>query len=108
VDQNAGPVLVTVEYHVAPEHREAFLEALVALARQRRRDGGYNWNVFEDTERPERIIETWLSDTWLDHLRQHRRFTRADRAIEQRVQQLAREPIRVTHYIAARPQHRAD
>jgi MFS family permease len=108
VDQNAGPVLVTVEYHVAPEHREAFLEALVALARQRRRDGGYNWNVFEDTGHPERIIETWLSDTWLDHLRQHRRITRADRAIEQRVQQLAREPTRVTHYIAARPQHRAD
>jgi MFS family permease len=108
VDQNAGPVLVTVEYHVAPEHREAFLTALVPLARQRRRDGGYNWNVFEDTERPERIIETWLSDTWLDHLRQHQRFTRADRASEERVQQLAREPPRVTHYIAARRQRRAD
>jgi MFS family permease len=108
VDQNVGPVLVTVEYHVAPEHREAFLAALVRLARGRRRDGAYDWNVFEDIAQPERIIETWLSDTWLDHLRQHRRFTQADRAVEERVQRLAREPPRITHYIAARPQRSAD
>jgi MFS family permease len=103
VDQNAGPVLVTVEYHVAAENREAFLAALAPLARERRRDGAYGWNVFEDTEHPERIIETWLSDTWLDHLRQHRRITRADRTVEERVQRLAREPPRIAHYIAARP-----
>jgi len=102
-DQNAGPVLVTVEYHVAAENREAFLAALVALARERRRDGAYDWKVFENAAHPGRIIETWLSDTWLDHLRQHRRFTRADRAVEERVQRLAREPPRVAHYIAARP-----
>ena len=102
-DQNAGPVLVTVEYHVAAENREAFLAALVPLARERRRDGGYDWNVFEDTAHPERIIETWLSDTWLDHLRQHQRFTRADRTVQERVQRLAREPPRIAHYIAARP-----
>jgi len=96
-------VLVTVEYRVAAENREAFLAALVPLARERRRDGGYDWNVFEDTAHPERIIETWLSDTWLDHLRQHQRFTRADRTVEERVQRLAREPPRIAHYIAARP-----
>ena len=103
MDQNAGPVLVTVEYRVAAENREAFLAALVPLARERRRDGGYDWNVFEDTAHPERIIETWLSDTWLDHLRQHQRFTRADRTVQERVQRLAREPPRIAHYIAARP-----
>ena len=107
VDQNAGPVLVTVEYHVAAENREAFLAALVPLARERRRDGAYDWNLFEDTEHPERMIETWLSDSWVDHLRQHRRFTRADRAVEERVQRLAREPPRITHYIAVRPQRSA-
>jgi MFS family permease/quinol monooxygenase YgiN len=104
VDEDAGPVLVTVEYHVPPEHREAFLTALVPLARQRRRDGGYEWNVFQDSAHPERMLETWLVDSWLEHLRQHHRITRADRAIEERVQRLAREPPRITHYIAARPQ----
>jgi hypothetical protein len=108
VDQDAGPVLVTIEYHVAAENREAFLAALVPLCRERRRDGAYDWNVFEDTAHPERMIETFLTDSWLDHLRQHRRVTRADRAVEERVQRLAREPPRITHYIAARPKGSAD
>ena len=108
VDQYAGPVLVTIEYHVAAENREAFLAALVPLCHERRRDGAYDWNVFEDTTHPERMIETFLTDSWLDHLRQHQRVTRADRAAEERVQRLAREPPRVTHYIAARPRGSAD
>jgi hypothetical protein len=108
VDQDAGPVLVTIEYHVAAENREAFLAALVFLCRERRRDGAYDWNVFQDTAHPERMIETFLDDSWLDHLRQHRRVTRADRAVQDQVRRLVREEPRVTHYIAARPQRSAD
>ncbi|MBV9725018.1 MAG: MFS transporter [Gammaproteobacteria bacterium] len=103
VDQDAGPVLVTVEYHVTAEHREAFLRAIVPLARERRRDGAYEWDIFQDAAHPERMIETWLVDSWLEHMRQHRRITRADRTVEERVRRLAREPVRITHYIAARP-----
>ncbi|HEY6823028.1 MAG TPA: MFS transporter [Steroidobacteraceae bacterium] len=103
VDADAGPVLVTVEYHVAAEHREAFLNAIVPLARERRRDGAYEWDIFEDSAHPERMIETWLVDSWVEHMRQHGRVTRADRAIEERVRRLAREAPRITHYIAARP-----
>jgi len=104
LDKEAGPVLVTVEYHVAPENREAFLAALVPLAPQRQRNGAYDWNVFQDTSQPERMIETFLSDSWLDHLREHGRVTRADRAVEEQAKRLAREPPRITHYIAVRSQ----
>jgi quinol monooxygenase YgiN len=107
VDKDAGPVLVTIEYHVAAEHREAFLAAIVPLAYERRRDGAYDWNLFQDTAQPERMIETFLSDSWLDHLRQHHRVTRGDRAAEDEARRLAREPPRITHYIAVRPQPRA-
>ena len=102
VDEDAGPVLVTVEYHVSAEHREAFLNAIVPLARERRRDGAYEWDIFQDSAHPERMIETWLVDSWSEHMRQHGRITRADRAIEERVRRLAREAPRITHYIAAR------
>jgi MFS family permease len=104
VDQDAGPVLVTVEYQVAAEHREQFLQALRPLARERRRDGAYDWKVFHDSADPERMLETFLIDTWIEHLRQHQRVTRADRAVEERVWRFAREPPRITHYIAARPE----
>jgi MFS family permease len=103
VDEDAGPVLVTVEYHVAPEHREAFLSAIGPLARERRCDGAYEWDIYQDAAHPERMIETWLVDSWLEHMRQHTRITHADRAVEERVQRLARDPPRITHYIAARP-----
>ncbi|HUO19149.1 MAG TPA: MFS transporter [Steroidobacteraceae bacterium] len=101
VESDAGPVLVSVEYHVEPKDRAAFLAALTRLARTRRRDGAYRWGVFEDTAHPGRFLETFLVDSWLEHLRQHERVTRADRALEDRVRAFTREAPRVTHYISA-------
>jgi MFS family permease len=108
VEADAGPVLVTVEYDVSPENREAFLAALARLAHERRRDGAYAWDVFQDVTHPERILETFLLDSWLEHLRQHRRVTKSDRIVEEHVQALARVTPRITHYIGAevRPQVR--
>ena len=43
-----------------------------------------------------------ILDSWLEHLRQHRRVTKADRALEQAVLAFLRHPPTVTHYVAAR------
>ena len=91
----------TVEYHIDPKNREAFVAALTRLARTRRRDGAYSWGVFQDTAHAGRFLETYLVVSWLEHLRQHERFTLADRALEDRVRALLREAPRITHYIAA-------
>jgi MFS family permease len=100
VQEDAGPVLVTVEYRVSAEHRDQFLAALAHTAGERRRDGAFSWQVFQDIAHPERILETFLVDSWLEHLRQHQRVTKADRSIEERVRGLLREAPRVTHYVA--------
>jgi hypothetical protein len=47
------------------------------------------------------MLETFLVDSWLEHLRQHQRVTKADRAVEDQVLRLTQEKPRVTHYIAA-------
>jgi len=101
VEQDAGPVLVTVEYRVAHAHRAEFLAALARREHERRRDGAYAWNTFQDTAHPERILEIFMVDSWLEHLRQHQRVTVADRAAEDLVRRLTLEPPRVTHYIGA-------
>lgn len=101
VEADAGPVMVTVQYQVAVENRGAFLAAMSRFARERKRDGAYAWGVFEDTARPGRMLETFLVDSWLEHLRQHQRVTKADRAVEDQVLRLTQEEPRVTHYIAA-------
>ena len=101
LERDVGPVLVTVEYQVAREHLAELLALLEQIGRERRRDGAFSWRVFQDAAHPERVLETFLSDSWLEHLRQHQRVTKADRLVEQRARLLLREPPRVTHYLAA-------
>ena len=102
IAQDRGPVLVTVEYRINPHDRAAFLKALARLERQRRRDGAYAWGVFEDAAEVGRIIETFLVELWMEHLRQHERVTNADRVVQQAVHRFHLHGApKVTHYIAA-------
>ena len=41
-------MLVTVECDVLASSREHFLEAFDRLSAERRRDGAYDWGIFED------------------------------------------------------------
>ncbi len=104
VGHDQGPVLVTVEYRVDPPNREAFLAALQRLAQERRRDGAYAWGVFEDAANEGRFLETFLLDSWLEHLRQHERVTNADRMVQDAVHRFQTDGTpKVTHFIAAEP-----
>jgi quinol monooxygenase YgiN len=102
IEQDRGPVLVTVEYRVDPRNREAFLEALAGLEQERRRDGAYAWGVFEDAADQGRMVETFLVESWTEHMRQHERVTEADRLLQEAVRRfdLSGSP-KVTHFIAA-------
>jgi MFS family permease len=96
-----GPVLVTVEYQVVREREAEFVQAMNEYARIRRRDGGYRWGIFRDTETANRFLETFLVNSWAEHLRQHERQTQSDEALEQRIRTcIAIEP-KVHHLIAA-------
>jgi len=103
VEDDRGPVLVTVEYRINLKDREAFLTALERLAHERRRDGAYSWGLFEDTAEEGRFLETFLVESWLEHLRQHKRVTNADRVLQEHVHHLVRDKPKVTHLIAAKP-----
>jgi predicted MFS family arabinose efflux permease len=102
IESDVGPVLVTVEYVINPNDRKHFLAALDRLAPERRRDGAYAWGVFEDSAKPGRFVETFLAESWLEHLRQHERVTKADQLLEERVLRFAIGTPKVTHFIAAR------
>ena len=104
IEQDRGPVLVTVEYRISPQDREAFLLALEKVGSERRRDGAYRWGVYEDTAEQGRFVETFVVASWIEHLRQHERVTNADRLQEEVVLRFhsAGEP-KVTHFIAAEP-----
>jgi len=102
IEHDEGPVLVTIEYRIDQSNRAAFLAAIAKLANERRRDGAYAWGIFEDAADPGRYLETFLVESWLEHMRQHERITNADRLSQEAVQKFQLEGApKVTHFIAA-------
>ena len=79
VEHDSGPVLVTIEYRIAPDRVSDFFAAIQEMRRIRRRDGAIHWGVYEDTAQPGTVVETFTVESWLEHLRQHDRVTNADR-----------------------------
>ena len=93
--------MVIVEYRIDIKHRRDFLAAIDRMSAERRRDGAYAWGVFEDAAEPGRFVETFLVESWLEHLRQHARVTQADRVLQDRVEALLLQPAKITHLITA-------
>jgi hypothetical protein len=102
IEKDRGPVLVTVEYQIDATDRTPFLQALAKLSDQRRRDGAFEWSVFEDAAAPGRFVETFLISSWIEHLRQHDRVTQEGRMLQEATQAFHRGSSipRVSHLIA--------
>lgn len=58
--------------------------------------------LYRDTEHPGHYIETFIVESWVEHLRQHERVTSADRELEENVRRFESKPIKVRHFIYAR------
>ncbi len=102
-----GPVLVTVEYEIEAKDSDEFLAALEEFSRVRRRDGASRWGIYHDTEHPTRYLETFIVESWVEHLRQHTRLTQADREAEERLHRFVAKPTRARHFIYARRKSRS-
>lgn len=104
-ERDCGPVLVTVEYTVALEQRDAFLRLMQALGKSRRRDGAVQWGVMEDTEQPGTYLEYFVVASWLEHLRQHERVTHDERRLQEQIlaQLRGHATPRVRHFVGGAP-----
>jgi len=97
-----GPAVTIVEYRINPKTADEFLRAMKEMRRIRQRDGAIRWNLLRDTADPQRYLESFVTESWADHLRQHERVTAENREVEQRAQafHLGPEPPKITHLIA--------
>ncbi len=97
-----GPVLITVEYLVNSNQAQLFVQAMHDLSRSRRRDGAIRWGLFYDVAEPDRFVETFIVESWAEHLRQHERATASDRVAQEQVRVFLRDvPATITHLIYA-------
>jgi MFS family permease len=96
-----GPVLVTVEFFIAPENVPAFRDLMHQLREQRLRDGARRWRLYHDMEDPERFVELFRLDSWADHLLQVERLTVDDLRVRSAVFALHKGPEkpRARHYL---------
>jgi quinol monooxygenase YgiN len=86
VADDAGPVMVTVEYQIDPVQAEAFAEVMQRTRRARLRQGALSWGLFRDVAVPGRYVEYFVDENWLEHRRRLERFTAFDAGLrEQRL-----------------------
>ncbi|HYR37484.1 MAG TPA: MFS transporter [Burkholderiales bacterium] len=104
LEPDAGPVLVTIEYQVQPEKRAEFVAAMRDVREMRRRNGAFFWELFHEAAEPTRYVETFMDESWVEHLRQHERVSVADREIQHRANRFLVKgaSTKSTHWLADR------
>jgi MFS family permease len=80
-----GPVLILIEYEIEPDDEDRFLAALERLRPIRLRDGAVRWGLFHDAANPQRYVENFLVESWVEYLRQRERLTMNDTAVIEKV-----------------------
>lgn len=102
VAHDRGPVLILIEYRIEKKDRPGFLDAMRHLAGERRRDGAFSWGLAEDASDPERIVEWFMVESWAEHMRQHKRVSKADADLQKTVLAFHKGPAepRVSHHLA--------
>jgi MFS family permease len=103
-----GPVLVTIEYRVRLQDYDAFARAIHLMRSLRMRDGAIRWGVFQDIAQPERFVETFVIESWLEFLRVRERLTASDRSVRDQVRSFhqGNVPPLVSYMIYARERER--
>lgn len=100
VPNDAGPVMVTIEYDVRPDARDAFIAEMRELGRLRRRDGAFAWECSFDIRNRSLAVEAFQVESWLEHLRQHERQGPQFHRLQERVRALCGQPPRARHYVS--------
>ena len=102
VSHDVGPIIIQVAYLIKEEDRSRFLGAIHQMQPARKRQGAYNWGVYEDVAQPGRFIEHFMENSWADHLRHHERVSGEDQAVQETVYGFHRGDDRpdVMHFIA--------
>jgi len=97
-----GPVMVTIEYLIEPARTAEFVTAMQDMRRMRQRDGAFFWELFQDAADSARFVECFMTESWVEHLRQHERVTVADRGIQERINafHVGGERPRASHLLA--------
>ncbi len=90
LSQRTGPILITIEFDISEADIPAFLEAMAARRRIRKRDGARRWSLLRDLEQPNIWTEKYYVATWVEYVRHNQRRTMSDSGISDTLLRLHR------------------
>jgi MFS family permease len=96
-----GPVMTTIEYRVDPTRMVEFFDLMQRTRRARLRQGALSWGLFRDAADTGCVIEYFVDENWIEHLRRLERFSAFDAELREKrlAFHLGSEPPRVKRYI---------
>lgn len=80
-----GPIVISYDYRVAPELKEDFMENILNLGSVRRRNGAYQWGIYEDIENTTIIKEQFIVSSRSEFQEANSRMSKADQEIFSKV-----------------------
>jgi MFS family permease len=75
----SGPIIVEIEYRIAPHHARQFYQVMQKVQQVRQRNGAHAWCIARDVSDSSIWTERFRCPTWLDYLRMRGRSTQAER-----------------------------
>lgn len=81
----SGPIVVKVEYDIAEQDLEAFLECMRKRRRIQSQAGARNWTLQRNLLTPSLWTEMFRTPTWTDYLRLNHRLSAADQELGERL-----------------------
>lgn len=93
LEPRSGPIVITIDYRIAPENVGRFLAEMAERRRIRLRDGARHWTLLRDLEIADMWIERYHVATWNEYIRHNERRTQADAASSDRINALQREGV---------------
>lgn len=84
ITPRSGPVVIEIDYRVAPAQARQFYEVMLKLQRMRLRNGAFDWSLSRDIADPDLWLERFQCPTWGDYLRQRSRYTQTDSELQRR------------------------
>ena len=80
----SGPVVIELEYRIAPDEARTFYLVMLEVQRIRQRSGAFAWSLARDIADPDVWTERFQTPTWHDYLRSRNRSTRTEREVQER------------------------
>lgn len=85
IKPRSGPIVIKVDYVIAEEDVDAFLDRMREWRRVQSRAGARNWTLQRNLQTPTLWTETFRIPTWTDYLRLNHRLTAADKEVGERL-----------------------